>query len=138
MENSTTMPTLKVGQKSETQDALGQSKYYKISNWAKTKVWPLIKKAADKVCQGAKALERSLSKIHINWVVILALVILANMAKNGAMDDMPNLKWLLESAMRLIEWGIGLLRNLLKWAVDFPGIGVFEWFENWVKNIFAL
>ena len=138
MKNSTTMPGLKVAQKSEKQEALGRSKYYKISNWAKTKAWPLVKKVADKVCQGAKALGRSLSKIRINWVAILALVILANMAKNGVMDDMPNLKWLLESAMRLIEWGIGLLRNMLKWVMDLPGLGIFEWFENWVKGIFAL
>lgn len=138
MQNNTTMATLKVEQKSEKQEALGRSKYHKISNWAKTKLWPLVKKWADKVWQCAKALERSLSKIHINWLVILALVILANMAKNGAMDDMPNLKWLLESAMRLIEWGIGLVCNLLKWVMDLPGLGIFEWFENWVRDIFAL
>lgn len=112
---------------------------YKIGNWVKTKVWPVIEKAASKACQGAKALGRSLSNIHINWVAILAFVILVNLAKNGAMDDnMPNLKWLIESAMRLIEWAIGLLRSLLKWAIwvmDLPGLGIFT---DWVKYIFAL
>ena len=140
-DNNTTMPTLNVAQKSENQEALRQSKCYKVSNWAKTKLCPFVKTAMENVWQEAKGLGRSISKIHINWVVILALVILANMAKNGAMEDMPNLKWLLESAMRLIEWGIGLLRNLLKWAVDFmdlPGFGIFDWFKNWVMNVFAL
>lgn len=135
MENNTIMPTLNVAQKSVKQEALGQSKGYKISNWVKTKLCPFVKTAMEDVWQEAKALGRSLSKIHINWVVILALVILANMAKNGAMDDMPNLKWLLESAMRLIEWVIGLLRNLLKWVMDLPGLGIFK---DWVKYIFAL
>lgn len=141
MQNNTTMATLKVEQKSEKQEALGRSKYHKISNWAKTKLWPVIEKAASNICHGAKALGRSLSSIHISWVAILALVILANMAKNGEVDNMPNLKWLLESAMRLIEWGIGLLRNLLKLAVDFmdlPGFGIFDWFKNWVMNVFAM
>lgn len=138
MEKSTTIATLKATQKREKQEALEQSKYYKIINWAKTNVWPLVKMTADKILQGADALCRSLSKVRISWLAILALVILANMAKNGMMDDMPNFKWLLESAMRLIEWGIGLLRNLLKWVMKFPGFGIFEWFENWVASMFAL
>ena len=140
-DNNTTMPTLKVAQENEKQEALGQSKCYKVRNLANTKVWPVIEKAVSKVCQGAKALGQSLSDIHISWVAILALVILVNMAKNGKMEDMPNLKWLLESAMRLTEWAIGMLRSLLKWAVDFmdlPGFGIFDWFKNWVMNVFAL
>ena len=138
MENNTTMPTLNVAQKSVKQEALGQSKGYKISNWVKTKLCPFVKTAMENVWHEAKALGRSLSRVHISWLAILALVILANMAKNGAMDDMPNLKWLLESTMRLIEWGIGLLRNLLKWVFDLSGLNIFDWFENWVKTIFAL
>lgn len=133
--------TMEVLQKSNTQEALGQSKIYKFKNWYKNKVLPVQKKAVASV-------KKAFKKIPcLNWGAILVLVILSYMAQKGIMDDMPNIKWLLESTVRLVDWLFGLIRSICEWtigvldsevanATDF--FGIMEKFVNWMKGIFAL
>jgi hypothetical protein len=62
------------------------------------------------------------------------------MAQNGMMDGMPELKWLLESTVRIIEWAIGLVHKFFKWGLNLPvpKLGVFETLNEWIRAMFAL
>lgn len=125
--------------KNRPQEALGQKRSYKLRKW-KTKACLWIKKTGDQIIKAGEALGRKLLKARVNWVSVLALVILANMAEKGAMDNISQLKWLIESCIRLIEWGVGLIHNLLDWVINLPifDFGIFEMFGDWVKQIFSL
>ena len=132
---------MEVLQASYAQENLRRNKSNKFKNWYKNKVLPVLKKAVASV-------KKAFKKIPcLNWGAILVLVILYYMAQKGIMDDMPNIKWLLESTVRLVDWLFGLIRSICEWAIgvldsevanatDF--FGIMEKFVNWMKGIFAL
>ena len=116
------------------------NKWQKFQDWSKTKLFPWLNKTGNSIVNALEAFGRRLLKIRVSWVAILAFVILASMAQNGNLDKMPELKWLIESSVRLIEWFVGLIRQFIKWTIDFPKLdfGIFEMFNEWIKEIFAV
>ena len=141
MENYATISD-KVAEKTKTmkQEALGQSKVNMFENWWKTKAVPALNKANDDIA-------KALSEVHINWTGVLVLVILAYLAKNGFLEEMPSIKWLVESAVRATEWAINLLQSLIELLVNFLEskfinvfdiFGIFEWMADFLRTIFAL
>lgn len=125
MEKTNTIATMKALEHNRKQSKFGK--------WWKTKAWPWLK---DKVISKIPSLR-----------TILLLVILVYMANNGALKDMPNTQWMVECAVRLIEWIFGVFR----WVVElFVGLldskfidildilGIFELLSNFMKMIFAL
>lgn len=140
MKNNTSIPTATDKRKLVHQEALGQSKVNMFENWWKTKAIPALTKANDDI-------DKALSEVHINWTGVLVLVILAYLAKNGFLEEMPSLKWLVESAVRATEWAINLLQSLIELFVNFLEskfinvfdiFGIFEWMANFLRKIFAL
>jgi len=112
----------------------------KFSVWWNTKVFPAIDKAF-------RNLFKMVCGIRINWTGILVLVILINMAQNGIMEDMPGIKWIVESAVRLIEWCFGILKSFISWFTNFLDsrfvnqmdiLGILKWMANLLRDIFAV
>ena len=140
MANNVTNIGKDINQEKITQEALGQRKLNKLFNWWNTRAYPALE-------TGYKKLLAEIANIRINWGGILVMVILVIMAQNGAMDNMPNLKWFVESAMRLTEWCLNLLRSFIDWFVNFLDskfvnmfdiLGILEWAKNFLRDIFAL
>lgn len=141
MEKNSAIAAMKIAQKPHTQEALGQRKWYKFKNWYQTKALPVLKNALASVGKAIKNMP------GLNWGAVLVMVVLAHMAKNGIMEDMPNIKWLVESTVRLIDWCFGLIRGLFEWVVGTAEselfsitdiFGILEMLTNWMKEIFAL
>lgn len=151
MQKCTNVAIGNVGKGEQTQEALGQSKRSKFvngakkmagkfMNWLDTTAAPNIKNAAISLC-------KEVSKIRINWFGVLVVVILAYMAKNGYLNEMPHVKWLVESAVQLMDWLLGLLHSLMegitkgfdsKVITAFDPFGIFEALNNWLKAMFAM
>ena len=140
MKTNATIPTAVNERKLVDQEALGQKKVNMFENWRKTKAVPALDKANDDIV-------KALSGVHINWTGILILVILAYLAKNGYLEEMPSVKWLVESAVRAVEWAINLLQSLIELLVNFLEskfinvfdiFGIFEWMADFLRTIFAL
>ena len=111
----------------ERKEKIEERTYEQLKTWAN--------KILDKMKIGVQKIQSSASRIRINWLSILVIIILANMAQKGMLDEMPNIKWLVESAVRGFDWLMGLFRELMKWLVEFP---YFNILDDFFKNIFAL
>lgn len=139
--NNVAIAKMVANEENMSQEALGQNKWFRFTNWTKTKAFPWMKEKAKKVDSAVKNIDIKLPRIRISWVTILAVIILATMAKNGMLDEMPNLKWLLETTIRMVEWLIGVVRSLLEWVIELPTpkfFGIGEMFQDWMRNMFAI
>lgn len=117
------------------------SEWRKFTSWTKNVAFPWISEKGKSALNAVKGINIRLPKLgKINWVGILVIVVLANMADNGMLDEIPNLKWFVETTVRLLEWIIGLLREFLKWLIELPKFTIFsiEGLENWFRNMFAI
>lgn len=83
------------------------------------------------------------SLIHafkISWVSILCLFCLYYLSRNGYLDEVPAIKWLVESAVRLIDWVFGVIKDFLGFSVNTPAspFSIFKPIQDWLKYIFAI
>ena len=83
------------------------------------------------------------SLIHafkISWVSILCLFCLYYLSRNGYLDEVPAIKWLVESAVRLIDWVFAVIKDFLGITVNAPvsTFSLFRPLEDWLKYIFAI
>ena len=122
------------------QECLGQRKWWKLKDSFEEKAWPRLQQAGSSVFATGRTAGKRIARAKINWLAILAIVVLVYMAQNGMMDSMPELKWLIESTVRLIEWAIGLVHKFFRWGLNLPmpKLGVFEMLNEWLRAMFAL
>jgi len=138
---NTSIAAMKDAEKNKKQETLGQSKWGKFGNWWNTKAEPWM-------CERFKELDKVLSNIHLpSMKTILVLVVLAYLANSGALDEMPNVKWMVECSVRLIEWIFGAFRWLVEQVINmldskFVNIvdifGINEMLSNFMKMIFGM
>lgn len=76
--------------------------------------------------------------IRISYSAILALVVLGFLANKGLLDNVPNLKWFIESALRLVDALFGFLRGFLEWVFKQEPIGVIKPFFEWARTIWGM
>ncbi len=147
MEKCTNVAIGKVGKEEKTQEALGQSKMNKFVNGTKKMAGKFMNSFNTTAVPVIENLGKEISKIRINWFGILVVVILAYLAKNGYLNEMPHVKWLVESTIRLIEWLFGLLYSIMegvtkgfdsKFCTSIDLFGIVEALNNWLKAMFAL
>ena len=110
----------------------------KAFNWWNSKGVPFIR---NYVYPAINALFESL--IHafkISWVSILCLFCLYYLSKNGYLDEVPAIKWLVESAVRLIDWVFAVIKDFLGFSVNAPvsPFSLFRPLQDWLKYIFAI
>ena len=133
MEKTNTIAAMKVANQNRKQSKFG--------NWWKTKAMPWLMDVFNQI-------NMAMSKIRLPSLrTILLLVILAYMANNGALKEMPNTQWLVESSVRLIEGIFGAFRWIVEMVVEMLDsqfvdaidiFGIIEFLSNIVKTIFAL
>ena len=123
-----------------TQEMLGQSKWRKLQDSFKENTWPRLQRAGSSVFSTSRTAGKRIARARINWLAIFAIVVLAYMAQNGMLDGIPELKWLIESTIRLMEWLIGLIHKFFRWGLNLPvpKLGVIEMLNKWLRAIFAL
>jgi len=141
MEKNTSIAAMKVAQKEHKQEALSKSKWGKFTNWWTTKAEPWLEARFNE-------LNVAFSKIRLpSMRSILVLVVLVYLANSGALDEMPNVKWLVECSVRLIEVIFGAFRWLVEQvigmldsnfvdAIDILGLN--ELLSNFMKHIFGM
>lgn len=137
----TTTAMMKVLDSKGGKTGTANEKWHKFASWTTNVAFPWILEKGKGVCNAVKGIAIRLPKFgKVNWVGILVIIILANMASNGMLDEMPNVKWLIETTVRLVEWLIGLLREILKCLIELPKFTLFdiEGLENWLRNMFAI
>lgn len=137
----TTTAMMKVLDSNGGKTSTANEKWHKFTSWTTDVAFPWILEKGKGVCNAVKGIAIRLPKFgKINWVGVLAIIILANMASNGMLDEMPNIKWLIETTIRLAEWLIGLLREFMKWLIELPKFTFFniEGLENWLRNMFTI
>ena len=76
----------------------------------------------------------------MTFVGCLAPVILYMLAENGYMDGMPQLKWLISTEVRLVEWLISVFKSLIDFIVNdlTNPLNLFPGFQDWMKYIFGV
>ena len=120
--------------------AMGKAKgaWQKSKDWANDKAKPWLKNVA------APAFSKSMTVLaratKMTFVGCLALVILYMLAENGYMDGMPQLKWLISTEVRLVEWLISVFKSLIDFIVnDLPNpLNLFPGFQDWMEYIFGV
>jgi len=112
----------------------------KFGKWWNTTAFPALKAET-------RSFFKAISRIRLNWTGILILVILTYMAQNGVLEGMPGIKWIVESAVRLMEWCMGILKSFIGWFVTFleskpvDTVDIFNIFEvmaNFLRDIFGI
>ena len=97
----------------KTTEVVLPNKWQKLSDCSKTKLFPWLNKAGNSFVNALERAGRRLLRVRINWLAILAFIVLSYMAEKGMLDQMPEVKWLIESSVRLAEWFVGLIHNNL-------------------------
>ena len=141
MENNASIAEMEVLQKSKKQENLGQSKWGMLSGWWKKKAKPWMKARFNE-------LNKLLCNIRLPSIkTILLLVVLVYMANSGAMDEMPNMKWLVECSVRLAEVIFGAFRWVVEQVIgmldsniveNMDIFGITDWLSNFMKYIFGM
>ena len=141
MKNNASIAEMKAAQKCMKQEALGQNKRGKFSDWWKNKAEPWME-------ERFKELNAVLCNIRLPGMKsILVLVILVYLANSGALDEMPNVKWMVECSVRLIEVIFGAFRWLVEQVVGILDskivetidiLGINELLSNFMKHIFGM
>lgn len=106
--------------------------------WNK-KAWPSIQKFwTESFVPGISAFGHALWRgARLSWVAVLAFAILWLMSQNGLLDELPNIKWMVQASGNIIDWVFGLLRSFVSWLahIDF-------WlpneFETWFREMMAV
>ena len=141
MKNCASIAEMKAAQKNMKQEALGQSKWGKFTDWWKNKAEPWLTKRFSE-------LNALLCKISLpSMKAILVLAVLVYLSNNGVLDEMPNVKWMLDCTVRLVEvifgafrWiveqVIGVLDSQVVDTIDIFGIN--ELLSNFMKHIFGM
>ena len=141
MEKNVSVAEKKVADYNMKQEALGRNKSEKFCDWWKNKAKPWM---AARFAE----LNKMLCNIKLpSMKTILVLVALVYLANTGALDEMPNVKWMVECSVRLIEvvfgafrWlvetVIGMLDSQIVETVDIFGIN--ELLSNFMKHIFGM
>ena len=110
----------------------------KAFNWWNSKGVPFIR---NYIYPAIDSLFESL--IHafkISWVSILCLFCLYYLSRNGYLDEVPAIKWLVESTVRLIDWIFAVIKDFLGITVNAPvsPFSLFRPLQDWLKYIFAI
>lgn len=114
-------------------DAKGPSRKVstKVKNWLTNSLVPAFKNVCqNQVIPAIESMCRGLARCaRVSWVAILAFAILWVMCQNGLLDDLPNLRWLVQASGNLIDWVFGLIRSIISWIgkIDSP---MQEWFKG--------
>ena len=139
MEKNTSIAAMKAAKMNEKQ--IDQGKWNKFGNWWKNKAKPWMEARF-------KELNAVLCNIRLpSMTSILVLVALVYLANSGALDEMPNVKWLVECSVRLIEvifgafrWlveqVIGMLDSKMVEVIDIFNIN--EMLSNFMNHIFGM
>lgn len=138
MENKVTIAEMKAAGKIKNQEKFEQNKF---GTWWKNKAEPWLEECF-------KNLNVALCSIRLPRLsTILALAVLVYMAKNGALDEMPNAKWMVECCVRAMELVFGAFRWIVEQVIqvldsEFVNIidifGLNEVLSNIMKAIFGM
>ena len=141
MKNGASIAKMKAVQKSMKQETIVKSKWGKFSEWWKNKAEPWLEARFAE-------LNKLLCNIRLpSMKTILVLVVLVYLSNSGALEEMPNVKWMIECSVRLIEvifgafrWlveqVIGMLDSQIVETIDIFGIN--ELLSNFMKHIFGM
>ena len=74
----------------------------------------------------------------LSWASILCLCLLYYLSTNGYLDEVPSIKWLVNSTVRLIDWVFAVIRDFLGISVNSPvsPFNIIQPIQDWLKYIF--
>ena len=76
--------------------------------------------------------------LKLSWASILCLCFLHYLSTNGYLDEVPSIKWLVDSTVRLIDWVFAVIRDFLGISVNSPvsPFNIIQPIQDWLKYIF--